>query len=337
MNDGGSAFADARLRDLDPRPSPLPASLVRAREGLARATPLFLSIPDSSLESEWAWIGEGEGDVRSGFYVAVQALERAAGQVRRFAAEPAGGSAAGPAAGSAPGPAPGPAPKPAAGSIGAATEARWELHGLLCSLEDESLDADPGGEEWTVRRTLAHTLASQRAYGWFTSWWMGRRDAPDYPLSIPDAVAEEMEAQLPEVERNADGSVADIRVRLDGLVDLASELWRDTSEEELAVRARWMGFPVTAGFRVGRWSTHIQEHTIQVEKTLLMLDRPPTEVQRMVRLLYRAFGRMESAVEGAGSSAEANHGAGSSAEAIDAGVGQVEVIAAGIAEAAGTS
>ncbi len=324
------AFDDARLRDLDPTPSPLPATVEQARAALARSVPLFLSIPDSALESEWGWLGDGEGDVRSGFYIALQALETAAGQVRRSVGS--SGSVADRAGG------------PAAGLIGAATEARWDLQGLLIALDAESLDADPGGEEWTVRRTLAHTLASQRAYGWFSSWWMSRREETDYPLYIPDAVAEEMEAQLPPGERNADGSPAEVRARLDALVDLTSELWRDASEDDLAVRARWMGFPVTAGFRIGRWSTHMQEHTIQVEKTLAMLGVAPTEVQRMVRLLYRAFGRLESAVGGAagtagsaldaaGPSGQTVQGAGSSAEAIAAAVGQVEAIAEGISEA----
>jgi hypothetical protein len=33
----------------------------------------------------------------------------------------------------------------------------------------------------------------------------------------------------------------------------------------------------------GCWSSHIREHTIQVEKTLVVLDRAPTEVERIVR------------------------------------------------------
>ncbi|MDQ3554603.1 MAG: DinB family protein [Chloroflexota bacterium] len=316
MKDGASPFADPRLRELDPKPSPLPAGQVRARAGLARATPLFLSISDADLEREWDWIGEGEGDVRSAFYIAMQAFERAAGQVRRSPQ----GSAVG----------------PAAGSIGVATEARWDLQGLLVSLDEVSLDADPGDGEWSVRRTLAHTLSSQRAYTWFGAWWMSRRDDADYPRHIPDPAAEQMEAQLPADERNADGSLADIRARLDALVDLTSELWRDASEDDLSVRARWMGFAVTTGFRVGRWSTHMQEHTIQVEKTLALLERAPTEVERMVRLLYRAFGRMESAawVVGQDGDETAESPAQWPAQWMDLAVAEVEEIAAGVAEAA---
>ena len=312
MSRNHGAFADPRLRELDPRPSPLPAALVRARAGLARSTPLFLSIPESELEREWGWTGEGEGDIRSAFYIAMQAFESAAGQVTRSLA----GSAVG----------------PAAGSIGAASEARWGLHGLLASLADGSLDSDPGGGQWTIRRTLAHVISSQRAYAWFSAWWMSRRDAPDYPLSVPDDLAEQFDADISPIERLAEGSLAEVRARLDAFLDLSRELWLESSEDDLSVRARWMGFPVTTGFRVGRWSTHIQEHTIQVEKTLAQLGHAPTEVERMVRLLYRAFGRMESAAwvvgRGGGETAEAP------AQWSELAVAEVEAIVAGIAEAA---
>lgn len=304
------AFDDPRLRELDPRPSPLPGSLIRARAGLARSAALFLSVPESSLEREWVWIGEGEGDVRTGFYVAIQALEVAAGQVRRSLGS--GASADG----------------PAAGAISAATEARWDLHGLLAPLADEILDADPGGGEWTVRLTLGHILASQRAYAVFSAWWMSRREEADFPPSVPEALAKEMEAELPPKGEVVAGSLAEVRSRLDGLVDLASGLWRQASDGELRVSARWMGFPVTTGFRVGRWSTHMQEHTIQVEKTLALMRREPTEVERMVRLIYRAFGRMEGAMWAAGAID------GREEAAIDAAVTEVEGIASGIAEAA---
>jgi hypothetical protein len=42
----------------------------------------------------------------------------------------------------------------------------------------------------------------------------------------------------------------------------------------------------------------MREHTIQVEKTLVMLDRPTTEVERLVRLILEAYGRLEETVFG---------------------------------------
>lgn len=44
---------------------------------------------------------------------------------------------------------------------------------------------------------------------------------------------------------------------------------------------------------MGRWSSHLIEHTVQVEKTL---DRRPSEVARLVRHLHAAWGRLEALV-----------------------------------------
>jgi hypothetical protein len=263
---------DARLRQLDPSPVEVARPLTTAREAMARVTSHLLSIPDSALEREWRWVGQGETDVRSGYYIAVQALNAAAGRL---------GMAAGDM-------------RPATGAVASATAARWDLHGLLAPLPDEVLDSDPGGGEWTVRQTLGHTLDSQRAYAWYTAWWVGRGDTPDFPAHAPASLAD----GLPSEEEVASGSMADVRRRLDALLDLSIELYRDASPEQLARKARWSGFPMTAGFRIGRWAPHLEEHTVQVEKTLAMLGRSPTEVERLVRLVHRAMGRLEAAAAG---------------------------------------
>ncbi len=64
---------------------------------------------------------------------------------------------------------------------------------------------------------------------------------------------------------------------------------------------------MTIGFRFGRWSSHIREHAIQVEKTFAMLGHEPSEPARLVRNLLAAYGRAESTVfvrEGADAAAE---------------------------------
>lgn len=249
-------------------------SYAEARQSMGRAIDHLLTISDEALEREWAWTGESQADVRSGFYIGLQELMRATGELT---GSPDGRGPNG--------------HHPAAGALAAATAARWELHGVLAPLADALLDADPGGGEWTVRQTLAHTVHVVRVYPYFSGWWVSRRDHPDYPSQAPDSLDED----LPTEEANAEGSVGQIRDRMDALLDLSMEIWRDATEEDLAARARWMGYPVPVGFRVGRWGPHVEEHTLQVDKTLVMLGRTPSEVERLVRLLLRAMGRMEAA------------------------------------------
>ena len=49
---------------------------------------------------------------------------------------------------------------------------------------------------------------------------------------------------------------------------------------------------------MGRWSSHLREHTIQIEKTLALLGRVPTEPERLVRLTLAAYGRAEAVLFG---------------------------------------
>lgn len=265
--------------------TPVAPILLAARATLAQASGDFLTVPDKALEAPWPWRG-GEADVRYGFYRVLELLEDAAVSAARALSENGSGSPAG-ADGH----------RSRAGDLTSlATAARWDLHGRLVSLNDQLLDRDPGGGEWTLRRTLAHIVNGQRAYGWFTAWWMSQAitDAAALPARVPDG----LDAELPAEETEADGSLPEIRQRIDEVVDASSEALGGLSDAELAFGARWSGTPVTIGFRIGRWSSHLREHTVQVDKTLAAVGWSPSEVDRLLGLIHGAYGRLEALVYG---------------------------------------
>lgn len=266
---------DFLLRHVPRPPARLPPALVEARQRLDAALEALVRIDDSELEQPWPW-RDIVTDVRYCFYRQYEALELARAEIAPGLVAPLASQ------------------PPARPLAGAATAARWELHGLLIGLRDELLDADPGGGEWTVRQTLAHIVGGQRAYGWFTAWWLAQRDRhPDeFPAQVPDELSE----LLPDESTEAEGSMVEIRRRFDDIVDLSCATLGVLSADEMAAKARWAGQAVTVGFRVGRWASHIREHTIQVDKTLAMLGHQPTEVARLVRLIAAAYGRLEESL-----------------------------------------
>jgi hypothetical protein len=270
------------LIELAPAPAvPLHPAIAAARDDLVAAMREVLAIPDDAMERPWRWrpTDEADLDVRYGIYRLHERLVEAIAAVERGRAGSPGGSAAG---------------RPAIPPLAAATEARWDLDGVLLALSAADLDAPPGGDEWTVRRTVGHIITSQRSYGWYSAWFLHRAGEPDAGQYPPDGA-------LPpdgDEEEDGQGSTDEVRDRLEGLVDASVTAFAGLDDAQLAVPGRWAGLPVTIDFRLGRIGSHIREHTVQVDKTLAMIGRAPTEAERLVRLAAATYGRLEGLIIG---------------------------------------
>jgi len=264
--------------DIPPRP--LAADLVAARSDVLAIAIDLLAIPEEALTRPWSWIGGGEEEVRYGAYRAAEVFERAEADARiALGNDLAAGGAA-------------------AAIIAPATAARWDLEGLLLPLPDGLLDADPGGDQWPLRRVLGHVINAQRFYCWGTAWWQAHPydvSDPNLPTALPTSLRETLPDE--ETEEGA-GTWNEVLARLDFVLDSSMERLAGMPGDRLSYGGRWSGFAVDLGFRLGRWSSHIREHTIQVEKTLAMLGRLPTEPDRLVRHVLAAYGRAESVVFG---------------------------------------
>ena len=141
-------------------------------------------------------------------------------------------------------------------------------------------------------RTHAHAVNVERAYPSFSAWWLTREQTPELPSRLPDEVGE----GFPEEADDGIGPLIQIRERLDAAMDGAAERMAGLDEAQMAIPARWSGYAVDVGFRLWRQASHLQEHTIQVEKTFAMLGRQPLEAERLARLVMRAYGQLEAAV-----------------------------------------
>ena len=254
--------------------SPVASSLIAARAALNAAAQDLLAVADDRLERTWRW-RETDADVRYGEFRAVEAVETAAAEIAGILA------------------AIGTRRSSAALRIAPVTTARWDLQGRLATVDDASLDTVAKEGEWTLRETLGHIVGGQRGYVVYSAWhWV--RNERERPT---EAELEQLQADtaLPEESQEGAGTIADIRARVDDATDLGTRLAGFT-DADLARPARWSGIPVDVGFRIGRWSSHFMEHAIQIDKTLAWLDRRPTEVERIVGELYRAWGRLEAEI-----------------------------------------
>jgi hypothetical protein len=262
----------------DPAVPRVSESVRRARAAVATAVADYLAIPDAALPTQWLWQGRDHGDgVRYGLYRGAETIESADAELEAALAG---------------------APPRAPGSIRSApaTIARWALQGRLAAVDDSMLDQVPRDGEWTLRQTLAHTVGGQRGYGAFTRWWLLQPLGDERPARISAEAEAALDRELPPEPSEGAGSVADIRARLDDVLDEWSLRYAGLDERALAAMATWSGLPVDIDFRLGRWASHIREHTVQLDKTLDWLGYQPSETVRIVRDLYATWGRLEARI-----------------------------------------
>jgi hypothetical protein len=268
--------AAAAYPSLDHAAPPLPDSTTAARAAIVATAAEYLAIPDAALERPWTW-REVENELRYGVYRAAETVEAASAELE---ANLAGA----------------PARSPAVLVIAPSTIARWALQGRLAALDDSLLDTVAKDGEWTVRQTLGHTVGTQRGYGWASRWWLSIPLGPDRPKRIPAEVLARAEAELPSDDDEGLGSLADISARMDAVLDSEGLRFAPLDAAALAMPASWSYTPVDIGFRLARWGSHIYEHTVQLDKTLAWLGHEPGEVERIVRDLHTAWGRLEARI-----------------------------------------
>ena len=179
--------------------------------------------------------------------------------------------------------------------LGLYHDAYRDLTGALAGIIDAELDRAPAAEEWPVRAVLEHLLGAES--GFRTSMVLALRirrageqrsatDAEIDALNIPEQVEGDKRAVLDGLFRSHARVLRELGDVRDDELETPSEFWEATK------------YPVR--FRLHRLEEHLRQHTVQVDKTLAGIGHPPTEAERLVRLLYQATGRVEAALLGAG-------------------------------------
>lgn len=166
--------------------------------------------------------------------------------------------------------------------LGLAQLAYGDLRGILLAIPDELVDREPGPGEWTVRQTCEHAIRVERSYRAGIVWALERTE--DQPVLIP-----EERRPVPD-PLDTRGSASDIESRFAfrrGETDRELRAITDTALPRPSIWRAGPGVEVTIDvrFRLHRLATHLQEHTIQIEKALDDLGWHPGDAPRAVRRL----------------------------------------------------
>jgi hypothetical protein len=177
-----------------------------------------------------------------------------------------------------------------------------ELQAVLLGLDETTFDQPPAEGEWPVQRTLAHMLGADLGFYVLVSYARERhRSADGRAVRFGDETYERL------LGLDEAGYVALMARPAGGLLEyhaafhqrILSELG-SLSDPELELDAYyWEEEAYPLRFRLHRFESHLRQHTVQIEKTLAAIGRPPNEPLRLMRLVFMALAEAEGAALGA--------------------------------------
>jgi len=177
-------------------------------------------------------------------------------------------------------------------------QAYRDVTAVLATAHTEDLDRAPAEGEWPVREVCVHMLGAE--YGFLRVCRIAlerhRAGKPgEPPMEEWDAASVPFtQAREAATKPLGSGTVEQIRdafatIHLRNLGELG-----DISDAEMELPSWFWDGPMPIRFRLHRFEEHLRQHTIQLDKTLAGIGRPPTEAHRLVRNIYNALADVEN-------------------------------------------
>lgn len=241
------------------------------------------ALDDRELDLFWAWEAYDEEGVRFGILRTTEQVADAAVEIAALRAEA------------------GAAPSRAERILGRYLVA-WRELWSVADRADATLDTPPLEGEWPLRSILDHLVEAEMGFlATIRNGLDQRRDGVAEPVRVR---SDEAWLALTEVDETAwklaiEGSLNDICEFHRGIRDrIVARLGSMTDAEMIETSPFWDGSRSNR-FRLGRFESHLRQHTIQTEKAVQATIGSPREVERLLRLLARALGDVEAASLGA--------------------------------------
>ena len=253
-------------------------------QALETFTARTLNLPDTALDIAWGWRDyTGEG-IRFAFFRTYEELTGLAIALReeRARTHPL---------------------TTAQRLLGEYRAAYLDLHAVCLGLHDETASRAPAEGEWPVRTALSHIIGADMGFFGVIAFALEKHRAgqwsPDDKITDPD-----WDRLLKLTEAEYDALLSSPFTHL----QTGHRAWHArilhafsplTNEEAALPSGYWEKEPFPISFRLGRFASHMRQHTIQIEKTLATISGTPSEARRLNRMLYAALAGVDAATLGA--------------------------------------
>jgi uncharacterized damage-inducible protein DinB len=260
----------------------LDLSLFIAVDSFTRAA---LAQTDADLERAWAWGVYDSEDARFAFFRTYEELRTLA--VLTSAERDKNRTA----------------PTSARRILAQVHTAYRDLQAVLMRVNAATAERSPAEGEWSVRQTLGHMVRADAGFLAAVRHALDHHRAGDWnpgpiPQEVYPAVIGLAEAEFDAILSGPLDKIQAYHAALHARILLDLD---DITEEELEQPVIYReNRPTTLRFRLHRFDSHLREHTVQVEKTLAVVGRPPNEIHRLLRLIYSGLAEAEGAAFKAG-------------------------------------
>ena len=252
-------------------------------EAVERFSQLTAALPDERLDTPWKWQDYDEG-VRFAFFRIYEELHALAANLASLRVDQS-------------------QPLTTAQRILAQDQIAYrELIPVLLTLTDEESHREPSPGQWSVWQALDHIIDAERNFFAVISFALSRARGflpPEQPLDdawVASFWAEAGDTYEQDYTRLSFPEIIEYydSLRSRELADFAGITPEELSTPSEYWESKWM--PVE--FRLHRFDAHRRQHTIQIEKTLPLIGKPPGEALRLLRLVYSALGEVEGVMLG---------------------------------------
>jgi uncharacterized damage-inducible protein DinB len=252
-------------------------------EAVNKFTLLAHTIPDRDLEAPWPW-GDYDEGIRFAFFRTYEELREMAARLASQRSRTIGG------------------PSEAQHILAQFNAAFWDLQGALIGVNNDLALSVPAPGEWTVFEAIGHIIDADLGFLAVIQYGLAQvRAGKQQPEEISEAEFKQAKARQPlqpVLEQRSLVSLMEYYRRQEQRV---LQAFSDVTGAELDARIwYWENEPMTLRFRLHRFDSHLRQHTIQVQKTLVALESEKTEAHRLLGLIYAALAELEGELIGAG-------------------------------------
>ncbi len=243
-----------------------------------------LGLSDDDLERPWAWKSYDSEGIRFAFFRSFEELLELAVRLRIKRAELD-------------------LPLTSAQLIlGQFHTAYLNLQHLLLSVNAELAALPPAEGEWSVRKTLAHIIGADIGFSVAIKYALEQhRAGVEGPSKIPDESWDALSGlDESSYKKLMDSPFDDLQSYHRTLHTSILEDFSNINERELEVLSTfWEVEAMSVRFRMHRFTSHMRQHSIQIEKALDVIGPPVTEVNRLLSLIYSGLSEAEGMLIGA--------------------------------------